>query len=178
VQGRRLVPIVVAAVMVAVLPIDRAVAAPMPDAWCGHDEVVADRPDVVGQHQIHVVYVQPADRPNRFGESVVGIARDLAAVDSWWQGQDPTRIPRFDFASFPGCGSEFGALDVSSASFGPTLLDWNARGPLINDLYGAGFVDETKKYLVYYRSGSCRGLRTLARHGDCEWPGQCILCVP
>jgi hypothetical protein len=131
----------------------RAIAAPLPDAWCGQDEVATDRPDVVGEDQVHVVYAYPGDRPDRFREVVDAIVRDLAGVDTWWQAQDPVRTPRFDLGSFAGCTSEFGALDVSSTPLGPTTIDWNAPhygGDLSNVLASAGFDDQTKKYLVYY----------------------------
>ena len=61
-----------------------------------------------------MIYAYPADAPDNFGRWVTPIARDLAAVDTWWQGQDASRTLRFDFAGFPGCATQFGALDISS----------------------------------------------------------------
>src|SRR5262245_21649108 len=90
-----------------------AAAAPLPDAW-GGAEAAVDRLDVVAQKQVHVVYVFPTDAEDRFGAEARLIARDLAGVDEWWRSQDPTRTPRFDLASFAGCTSEFGALDITS----------------------------------------------------------------
>src|SRR5947207_277825 len=89
-------------------------SAPLPGAWCGTDETAADRPDLVAGKQVHVVYAYPSDSPDRFVEFAPKIARDLAGMDSWWRSQDPTRTPRLDLAAFPGCDSEFGALDISS----------------------------------------------------------------
>ena len=97
-----------------------AAAAALPGGWCGPGEVPTDRPDVVAGNQVHVVYAYPAGAPDRFGEFVGRIVRDLAGVDEWWRSQDPFRTPRFDLAAFPGCDSEFGALDVSSVAITET----------------------------------------------------------
>ena len=88
-----------------------AAAAPLPSAWCGTDEVATDRPDLVAERQMHVIYAYPSDSPDRFTAVARDIIRDLAGVDSWWRSQDPTRTPRFDLATFPNCDNEFGALD-------------------------------------------------------------------
>jgi hypothetical protein len=152
----RILTALLALLLVLVVPKPTAAhAAPLPDAWCGTDAASADRPDTVAGNQVHVVYTRPRDQPDRFAEIVRAIARDLAGVDAWWQGQDPTRAPRFDLAAFPGCDSEFGALDVSNvvldedsaqfdvddAGFGPAVGDWLVR---------SGLDDPTKKYLVYH----------------------------
>ncbi len=145
-----------------------AVAAPLPGGWCGPDEVSTDRPDVVAGNQVHVVYAYPAGAPDRFGEMVGRIVRDLAGVDEWWRSQDPFRTPRFDLAGFPGCDSEFGALDVSSVAITAseenedtevTEVTGSASRVVYADLFGNGLDDLTKKYLVYFdvpvESGLC-----------------------
>jgi len=131
-----------------------AAAAPLPDTWCG-DEAAVDRPDVVAQKQVHVVYVFPTDAEDRFGAEARLIARDLAGVDEWWRSQDPTRTPRFDLASFAGCTSEFGALDITSLplSVDSATLAVNSGGftRRIGDQLSAAHLDDaTKKYLIYY----------------------------
>ena len=142
-----------------------AVAAPLPGGWCGPDEVSTDRPDFVAGNQVHVVYAYPAGAPDRFGEVVGRIVRDLAGVDEWWRGQDPFRTPRFDLAVFPGCDSEFGALDVSSVAIAESGGDVesevaaSASKAVYADLFANGLDDATKKYLVYFdvpgESGLC-----------------------
>ena len=71
---------------------------PLPAVWCGPDETGADRRHGARQPGTHRLRVA-ADRPSRFFECAPLIARDLAGVDEWWRGQDPTRTPRFDLAA-------------------------------------------------------------------------------
>jgi hypothetical protein len=134
-----------------------AAAAPAPTRWCGADESAADRLDAVASYQVHVVYAIPSDGNDQFAQRALPIARDLAAVDSWWQLQDSARAPRFDLATFPGCDSAFGALDISvvrlpqsGAVYG--AFDPAARTALLGtDVRTAlGNVSFAKKYLVYY----------------------------
>jgi hypothetical protein len=129
-------------------------AAPQPSEWCGPGESAVDLPDTVGGPQVHVIYAYPADAPDNFGRWVTPIARDLAAVDTWWQGQDPTRTLRFDFASFPGCATQFGALDISSVRLpNPTehyLVDEADVINVVNQDLRAAFPSTTKKYVVYF----------------------------
>jgi len=132
-----------------------AAAAPQPSAWCGTDEVATDRPDLVAESQIHVIYAYSSDSPDRFPAVARDIIRDLAGVDSWWRSQDPTRTPRFDLATFPDCDTEFGALDLSSlplsgdnATLDPADPDFTSR--MGSELTRAGFTNTDKKYLVFY----------------------------
>jgi List-Bact-rpt repeat protein len=132
-----------------------AAGAPLPSAWCGTDEVATDRPDLVAERQIHVIYAYPSDSPDRFPAVARDIIRDLAGVDSWWRSQDPARTPRFDLATFPDCDTEFGALDLSSvqlsadnATLDPTAPDFTSR--MGSELTRAGFTNTDKKYLVFY----------------------------
>ena len=68
--------------------------------WCGAGETAADRPDVDDRR------ADPRDRarPGRRRRQLRGRrrrARRRRRVDlAWWQGQDPTRAPRFDQAAF------------------------------------------------------------------------------
>ena len=55
-----------------------------------------DRPDIVGGDQIHVIYVDAGDSPDRFSTVASAITTDLNAINTWWKRQDPTRAPRFD----------------------------------------------------------------------------------
>jgi hypothetical protein len=90
-------------------------APPAPVTWCGTDEVSQNRvPDleVSAAQQVRFVYAVPSDAPDNFGATASGIATDAAWIDSWWQGQDPTRTPRFDRYAFPGCTSKFAQLDI------------------------------------------------------------------
>ncbi|MEX1006574.1 MAG: hypothetical protein WD271_01870 [Acidimicrobiia bacterium] len=153
---RRLALALVTAVTCLLVPIPHAAAAPLPGGWCGPGELAGDRPDVVAPRQVHVIYAYPTDTADRFGDLSRAIVRDLAGVDTWWRSQDPARAPRFDFADFAGCDSEFGALDLSSLALtqDSSALDVENGVDLADsvgdDLMNAGFTDATKKYLVFY----------------------------
>ena len=71
--------------------------------WCGGgDEVGTDRPDIVTAQQVHAVVAIPSDAADPFATDAGRLADDVTSMLTWWQGQDPTRIPRFDQATFPG----------------------------------------------------------------------------
>jgi hypothetical protein len=146
------------------VPIPNVVAAPLPGGWCGRDEFAGDRPDVEAQRQIHVIYAHSADSADRFADMSRSIVRDLAGVDTWWRSQDPTRTPRFDFADFPGCDSEFGALDLSVVHLGQSSAALRIEDApyftfaMAGELSRAGLTDATKKYLVFYDGPAPDGL--------------------
>ena len=112
-----------------------------------------DRPDIVGGDQIHVIYATPSDSPDRFAALASAITTDLNAVNTWWKRQDPTRAPRFDYATL-GC-TGFGALDISDVKLPHDTAFYSQLSTprlslLRDDLVAAGFTDPAKKYLVYY----------------------------
>ena len=84
-------------------------------AWCGSGESATDRtPDIVTAQQVHGVVAVPSDAPDTFAANANQLADDVASMSSWWQGQDPTRIPRFDQALF-------GSTSCLDISFVPRL---------------------------------------------------------
>jgi len=134
-------------------PADAAVA---PLTWCGADEVSANRVpnlQVSSSRQIRVVYAIPSDGVDSFAQDASPIATDIASMDEWWRGQDPTRTPRFDLYPFPGCTTTFGDLDlgfVRTASPGANYV--SAYGVNLTSLavdIGAS-TSPTVKTLVYY----------------------------
>ena len=165
-----------------------AVAAPLPGGWCGSDEISTDRPDAVASNQVHVVYAYPAGAPDRFHEVVGRIVRDLAGVDEWWRSRDPLRTPRFDLAAFPGCDSEFGALDVSSVAIRTseenvdTEFSGGASRSVVEDLERDHLDDTTKKYLLYYdapvESGLCGLSASSSKQGGASLVSFVFLQVP
>jgi hypothetical protein len=120
--------------------------------WCGTDVTAADRPDVVTGQQVHAVVAVPSDAPDTFAADASRIADDVASVDAWWRGQDPTRAPRWDKASF----STGTCLDISYvrlprpasayAGAGSTL----AFNEVANELVAVGLGSDYKDYLVYF----------------------------
>lgn len=152
--GRVLLTGILAVIALVVAP--TAFGQVTPVTWCGNDQSAADRtPDAVNGLQVHVIYAFPSDGQDNFAASASGIATDLAAVNAWWSGQDPTRQIRFDMHAFPNC-SGFGALDISRvqlpnpASFYQAIDTRLER--LAADLSALSFTDEDKKYVVYYAS--------------------------
>jgi hypothetical protein len=118
--------------------------------WCGSGESAVDRPDIVTGPQIHAVVATPSDGPDLFATDAGRIADDVNSVVAWWQGQDPTRVPRFDQASFAGVS----CLDVSFVRLTGTGAAYAAGGAstafstIFNEL--AGTANSGKIYLVYY----------------------------
>ncbi len=124
--------------------------------WCGSGETSTDVPDIVTGPQIHAVVAVPADGADTFATDSGRIADDVAAMSSWWTGQDPTRVPRFDLATFPG-GT---CLDISLLRLpepAAAFLDPNPEVDAQALFTDIGVVLGTssrrssyKKYLVYY----------------------------
>jgi len=123
--------------------------------WCGATQEAAQNriPDLqFAPTEIHVVYAVPSDGPDNFAADAPLIVADVAAMDAWWRGQDPTRTPRFDLYPFAGCPSGFGQLDISFvrlANPGSSYSDTSVRtSRLSNELLGS--VSDRVKTLVYY----------------------------
>src|SRR3954447_17407147 len=135
--------IVIFAGMAALLIAAPPIAAASTTQWCGADPGPVDQPDVTSALEIHLIYAVPSDAPDRFQELAPTIAADQEAIYEWWQRQDPSRSPRYDFFSSPGCPTRFCALDIShvrlsepsSAFSGPTFGPLSPTfGPLFESL--------------------------------------------
>jgi hypothetical protein len=147
-RTRRLGPLVALGVLAAALAwAPAAKAGPIP--WCGSGEPTVDASDAVNAFAWHVVYVVPADGTDRFDEYAPRIAGDVEALSSWWVGQDATRLPRFDLIDAPGCGSEYGRLDISFLRLKTPNVE-NGFRSIASDLVAAGLWSSDKAYLVYY----------------------------
>jgi hypothetical protein len=126
-------------------------------AWCGSGESSTDRlPDAVTAQQIHAVVAVPADAPDTFATNASQVTDDVASMVSWWAGQDPTRIPRFDQALFGGTP----CLDISFVRLPGATASYADMGAnaafqqIAQNLISAGFDDPYKKYLVYFEGPS------------------------
>ena len=114
-------------------------------------ETAADRPDVVTAQQIHAVVAVPSDarRHVRDGRRPRWRTTSRRSL-TWWQGQDPTRIPRFDQAAF-GAST---CLDITFVRLPETAPRTRRRAPsgafgaIVNELGATG--NRYKDYLVYY----------------------------
>ncbi len=119
--------------------------------WCGGSaESSADRPDIVTGAQLHAVVATPSDSPDQFAAVANRLQDDVDSMSAWWTGQDPTRAPRFDQATFPG-GT---CLDISFVHLPQPASAYagaqNGYDGIANALGGAGFLNPWKDYLVYY----------------------------
>jgi hypothetical protein len=134
-------------------------APPAPVAWCGTDEVPQNRvPDLElsSTRQVRLVYAVPSDAPDNFLATASGIATDAAWIDAWWQGQDPTRTPRFDRYAFPGCTSKFGQLDIGFVRLpNPAVYYALPQTPslrLDRDFQQLSLFTDNEKTIVYFDS--------------------------
>jgi len=122
--------------------------------WCGNAQSPTDRPDVVAGAEIHAIVALPADAPDTFAADAARIADDVASIDAWWTGQDPTRVPRFDLAVFPAgpcLDLSFVRLPNPAAAYSvSTTTAANATfNAVVAQLTALGFSDFYKKYFVY-----------------------------
>ncbi len=139
---------VVAALLAAALWLAPAALA---SGWCGTGESSVDRPDTTAGPQIHAIVVTTSDAPDNFVADANRLADDVASIASWWQGQDPTRVPRFDTASFPGGN----CLDISFVRLTQTTLPYADANTLFVTIEDAlegiyGFTSPFERYLVYF----------------------------
>jgi hypothetical protein len=118
--------------------------------WCGAGESVTDARDAVTGRQVHAVYAVPSDGADGFATVAPKLADDVASITAWWQGQDPTHLPRFDQAVFPA-GT---CLDISFVRVSDPASAFSSAGAafqrLASDLFAAGLNNPFKKYVVYY----------------------------
>ncbi|MFL6068288.1 MAG: InlB B-repeat-containing protein [Gaiellaceae bacterium] len=118
--------------------------------WCGGGETAAERPDIVTGQQVHAVVAVPSDAGDPFLADAGRLADDVTSMLAWWQGQDSTRIPRFDQASFGTAG----CLDISFVRLSGTGASYAAEGASGAFASMAGELSRSasiyKNYLVYY----------------------------
>lgn len=122
--------------------------------WCGSGEATADRTDIVTGRQIHSIVAVPADAPDTFAVYASQLQTDVDSVDTWWVGQDPTRRPRFDLATFGTTNCldiSFMRLRETSASFTSADAMFDTLGSEVMD---DGFLSPYKKNLIYYAGPS------------------------
>jgi hypothetical protein len=141
---RALLVLCLAAVVAGVTGHD-ALAAP----WCG-TTTTQDRAPAVTGRSIRVVYAYAADAPDRSGELAPQISSDVDAIADWWRGQDPTREPRFDRASF-SCGAQADILVLRLSDSAADLRRGSGRGDRIAGAVAVATGRSAfEKQLVYY----------------------------
>lgn len=143
--------------------------------WCGSGELTTNRPDIVTGRPVHTVVVVPADGADNFQTSAGQIADDVASLSAWWVGQDPTRVPRFDLATFGGAT----CLDISFMRLrepASALTDASvAFNTIVNEIDTAGLGDEYRKVLAYYDGPSVEANVCGVGGGSFTGPGVAIV---
>ena len=99
---------------------------------------------------MHWVYAIPSDGQDRLASVASMMQTNAEEIDVWWRGQDPSRVPRNDLASFP-CGDQLDLTTVRSPQSGAQLAPLSGRfDAIVESLEAAGFGSSFTKYLVYY----------------------------
>jgi Divergent InlB B-repeat domain len=117
--------------------------------WCGSGEQTANRPDTVTGRQVRTFVVVPADGADNFQVSAGQVADDVTSFSSWWTGQDPTRVPRFDLADFSGVN----CLDTAFLRLAQPAAALSTASLLFDDIIrelGSSVNSVYSKELVYY----------------------------
>ena len=105
---------------------------------------------MVAGSPIHWVYLIPSDGADNVSSVASVMQADAEQIDAWWRGQDSTRAPRNDLATF-SCATQLDVTTVRSPRPGSQLAPLDGRFSLIFDtLEQAGLTSQFTKYLVYY----------------------------
>ncbi len=119
-------------------------------SWCGTPSEVDATPNAVAGNPVHWIYAYPSDGQERFSSVASEMQTDWEGIDAWWRGQDPTRAPRSDLASF-SCGTQLDLSSVRLPLSGAQLSRPEQPFDLIVDsLTSRGFDSPFTKYVVYY----------------------------
>jgi hypothetical protein len=118
--------------------------------WCG-TAAQADRvPNGIAGNPIHWVYVIPSDAPDNLAVLASAMQSDAEQIDGWWRGQDPSRAPRNDVATFP-CGQQLDITTVRTPRSSAQLASLEGRfSAIVDALDTAGLDSSFTKYVVYF----------------------------
>jgi hypothetical protein len=142
---RRALLVLIAATAAFAVTGQDALAAP----WCG-TTTTQDRAPVFTGRTIRVVYAYASDGADRSGELAPRISADVDAIDDWWRGQDPSREPRFDRATF-ACGPQADILVLRLSDSTADLRRGSGRGDRIAGAVAVATGRSAfEKQLVYY----------------------------
>jgi len=118
--------------------------------WCGTPSALDAKPNVVAGNPVHWIYAIPSDGADQFSNFASRMQTDWETIDGWWRGQDSTRAPRSDLATF-SCGNQLDISVVRLPQSGTQLAVPDSPFELIWDAIEArGFNSDFSKYIVYY----------------------------
>jgi Divergent InlB B-repeat domain len=119
-------------------------------AWCGTASQSDRTPNVVAGSPVHWVYLLPSDGQDQLAAVASVMQADAEQIDGWWRGQDPTRTPRNDVATF-SCGTQLDVTVVRSSRSGAQLAPLSGRfASLSNTVEQSGLGSPFTKVVAYY----------------------------
>jgi hypothetical protein len=116
-------------------------------AWCGTTSTT-DRPPAVTGYTVRVYYVVPADGPDQSATVAPQIAGYVDTIDTWWQREDPSRMPRFDLYSAP-CGPQLDLNVFRSSALKVASTDGDADFDLLWNEFDTRPDARYTKYLLF-----------------------------
>jgi len=126
-------------------------------AWCGTGAQADRAPNGVAGNPIHWVYVIPSDGADNLSGLASVMQSDAEQIDGWWRGQDPSRTPRNDVASF-SCGAQLDVTTVRSLRSSAQLSSLQGRFfEMVQALGQAGLDAAFTKYVIYYDGPTADG---------------------
>ena len=142
---------VVSAVTLSDVVAPRATFAPTAlAAWCGAAAQTDRAPNGVAGNPIHWVYAIPSDGADNLAGLATVMQSDAEQIDGWWRGQDPSRTPRNDTASF-SCGAQLDITTVRVARTSAELSPLEGRfSTIVDALDEAGLSSPLTRYVVYF----------------------------
>ena len=133
-----------------VQPIGAGAAPAAATAWCGAAAQTDRAPNVVAGNPIRWIYLIPSDGGDNLASVAQVMQSDAEQIDAWWRGQDSSRVPRNDLATY-SCGTQLDITTVRSSDSGSQLAPLAGRFSAIFDaVEAAGPSSDFTKYLVYY----------------------------
>jgi hypothetical protein len=142
--------------------------------WCGSGESTTDRTDIVTGQQIHAIVAIPADGSDTFVQYADQLETDVDSVNAWWVGQDATRRPRFDVATF----GTVNCLDISFMRLrenAAAFTNANAMFDTLTSEVDGTFPNAYKKDLLYYAGPPVEADVCGIGGGDFDGPGVAIV---
>lgn len=164
----------VAARTTLVLLLVHVVAGGTPTGATALDRSVEDRPDEQLGPEVHVVYVTPADGPDRSFDTNGQIATSVSTWNGWFRQHADGAALRIDTFN--------GEPDISFLRLNRTreqVLISEPYAAIVGELQARGFNDQSKVYAVYYDGESIAGTAgfcgqgsppmAITYLGECNW---------
>ncbi len=134
-------------------------------AWCGVAAQADRAPNGIAGNPIHWVYVIPSDGPDNLVSVGATMQSDAEQIDGWWRGQDSTRTPRNDVASF-SCGAQLDITTLRVARSSAQLSPLGGRfASIAAALEQVGLDSPLTKYVVYF-DGPTEGTNVCGQGGS------------